>query len=452
MRDLFFLALMLLGLFLAFRAPFYALLTYWWFSIFRPVDYVYADYSGFKLPMIAALLLIIISAKERYFPYLKDKQAKLMVTFVLFMFVSQIFNGCSDVFKTVSPMMTLIPMFICILVSVSVIQTQKQLLAMISVIALSLGFHAGKGGIHSLTGGGVSAYGSSNLTGLFTGSNAFAFGSVFFVFFLIFLYQQCSNKLTVDMVPEFFKKRVNWFRLGLIPVILGTMYNVISLESRGNAISLVLGLMVLYLLNSKRFRKILIWSPLLIVGFILAPLPDGYKERLASITAEKEERDQSAASRPHFWKVAREMVVDHPMGVGPECYREYYNYYDDTNGLYGRNRVVHSTHFQLLAEHGFIGIGIWIFMLINNYISLFRIRAKAKSKPEYLENPTYYKQMCDAFICSQTVFIFSGSFYSFVYGDFIWLLFGLTMIVNKLINKHETEYAEKQKSKLQLTA
>ena len=64
--------------------------------------------------------------------------------------------------------------------------------------------------------------------------------------------------------------------------------------------------------------------------------------------------------------------------------------------------------------------------------------------PPYLKNPQFYKQLCDGLICSQTTFIFSGTFYSFMYGDYIWLLFGITMIVNKLMTHKLTEYEKNE--------
>jgi O-antigen ligase len=156
---------------------------------------------------------------------------------------------------------------------------------------------------------------------------------------------------------------------------------------------------------------------------------------MASVFVESESRDGSAASRPHFWGIANEMAKDYPVGVGPECYREYYNSYDDSNGLYGLNRVVHSTHFQILAENGYIGILIWITLIIISYLRLFKLRRIAINDKGKLESPHFYRQACEALLCSQTVFILGGSFYSFVYADHIWVIFGLVMIITKLMQK-----------------
>ena len=421
---------MAIVMFSALRKPFYGLLAYWWFAIFRPLDFIYADLYSFKLPLITAVIFILISFKEKNFPYLKDVVAVTMLVFIAFMGLSRLANGCSDVFITVDPMGTLIPMFVAVLVSVSVVKNTKELFWLVVLVGFSLGFYASKAGFHSLLGGG-SSYGVSNLKGLFTGSNAFAFGSVFFLFFNIFILQQCFNENTLSKFSAKMQKLIKLGRYGLIPYCLGIVYNVVSLESRGNAISLMIGLLVLFLLNNKRLKKVVLMLPVVAIGIAFVPLPDGYKERIQSVFAEEEERDASAASRPHFWSIARKMVADHPMGVGPECYREYYNYYDDTGGRFGLNRVVHSTHFQILAEHGYIGFAIWGFMLLYNYRRLFKLRRIAKDNSS-MANASFYKQLCDALICSQTCFIFSGIFYSFMYGDFIWLLFGLSMIVQKL--------------------
>lgn len=448
MRNIVFLGAMLAAIFIAFRTPFSAALTYWWFAIFRPHDYVYMDVSSLRLPLIATLVFFMVSFAKGVRPYLKDSLAKLMLAFLATLLISRFANGCSDMFVVIKPVQTLTIMFIGIFFTVAIIDNQKKLIYLIALIGLSLGFHAGKGGISSLLAGGTSNYGITHLTGLFTGSNAFAFGSVFFLFFLIFIFQQTYNPKSIELIPKALRTSPRFLRWGIVLVSLGTIYNVVSLESRGNALSLALGFGVLYLINSKRLKKILIWAPIAIVGVYFAPLPEGYKERLNSITVESEERDDSAASRPHFWKMAREMASDHPLGVGPFCYQEYFSFYDDSQGKFGNNRDVHSTHFKILAENGYLGILIWVLLLSFNYSRLFKLRKVVKSNPEHFHNWLFYKQLCDAMICCSSVFIFSGIFYTFVYGDYIWLVFGITMILTKLINKEMTENATIAKNQL----
>ena len=133
---------MAIVMFSALRKPFYGLLAYWWFAIFRPLDFIYADLYSFKLPLITAVIFILISFKEKNFPYLKDVVAVTMLVFIAFMGLSRLANGCSDVFITVDPMGTLIPMFVAVLVSVSVVKNTKELFWLVVLVGFSLGFYA----------------------------------------------------------------------------------------------------------------------------------------------------------------------------------------------------------------------------------------------------------------------------------------------------------------------
>jgi O-antigen ligase len=218
-------------------------------------------------------------------------------------------------------------------------------------------------------------------------------------------------------------------------MIIGTIFNIVSLESRGSGIAVFCGLILLFILNEKWLKKSLLIIPLLAISIPFIPLPDGYHERIASAFVKKEDLDASAASRPHFWDTATRMSSAYPMGVGPACYREYYDIFDELRGQYGHARDVHSSHFQVLAEMGYLGIVIWLFLFLATYTRLFKLRNIVKQQTKNIENPILYIQLCNAIICSTTVYVIGGSLYALAFNDLIWLNFGITIIITKLINQ-----------------
>jgi putative inorganic carbon (HCO3(-)) transporter len=443
MRNVFILTLIAVIFFMALRTSMAGMLSYWWFAYFRPQDWIWLDVSKFRLPLVAALLFVIPSLLRGVFPEIKDKLAIFMLLFLGTGILSKVANGCSDIFQVINPMQQLVVMFICVFMTIRVVDSKLRLFYLIAVIGLSLSFYGSKAGFYSLLGGGASTYGVSNLTGLFKGSNAFAMGSAIYLFFVVFLMQQLTNKKPLKDFPIWFTRFPKLVKYAFYIAVLGNLLNIMSLSSRGSSLAVGVGLFLFYLLNSNRVKKLFIWSPFLIISLIFVPIPENYKERMVSIFAGSESRDGSAASRPHFWGIANEMVKDHPAGVGPGCYREYYNGYDHSNGQYGLNRVVHSTHFQILSENGYIGMFIWISLIIISYRRLFRLRRIAINDKDKFESPHFYRQVCEALLCSQTVFLLGGSFYSFVYADHIWIIFGLVMIVTKLMDKEVAEQDRK---------
>ncbi len=164
-------------------------------------------------------------------------------------------------------------------------------------------------------------------------------------------------------------------------------------------------------------------------------LPEGYIERIESVFAEEDELDKSAASRPHFWNVALDMVKVYPFGLGPGCYPSCYNLFDISNGYYGRNRSVHSSHFQILADSGYLGLVIWVLIFIVSFSKLWKIRKLLKS--DVMDKPKcqFYTDLVNMLLCSQTVFLVGGSFYEYAYNDITWLTLALVIVVDKNIKK-----------------
>lgn len=442
MRNAFILALIAIIFIMAVRSSVVGMLSYWWFAYFRPQDWIWMDVTKFRLPLVAALLFVIPSMMRGAFPEIKDKLAVFMLIFLGTGILGRVVNGCSDAYQIISPLQQLTVIFFCLFMTIRITDTKIRLFYLIAVIGLSLSFYGTKAGLYSLVGSGGSRHGVSNLTGLFKGSNAFAMGSAIYVFFVIFLMQQLKNKKPLKGFPSWLFRYPNLVKYVFYILIIGNLLNISSLGSRGSSLAVGLGLFLLYLLNNNRVKKLFIWAPFFAITLIFVPIPDAFKDRMASVFVKSEERDGSAASRPHFWGIANEMVKDHPLGVGPGCYRGFYNIYDESNGLYGPNRVVHSTHFQILSENGYLGIFIWIILLSISYRRLFKLRRMAIKDKDKLDSPHFYRQACEALICCQTVFIFGGSFYSFVYADHIWVIFTLVMIITKLMKNELAENKE----------
>lgn len=89
-----------------------------------------------------------------------------------------------------------------------------------------------------------------------------------------------------------------------------------------------------------------------------------YSKRLATIKTYSEER--SASGRLHFWKIAIIMANSNPvLGVGFMRYSDRYDEYDDSDGVFGSHRAVHSTILEVLADTGYIGCVLYGAMVLS---------------------------------------------------------------------------------------
>ena len=181
---------------------------------------------------------------------------------------------------------------------------------------------------------------------------------------------------------------------------------------------------------------------------IAVGVPQEYSERITSAFADKDDLNDSAKSRPHFWSIAERMAETHPFGVGIGCYKQYYDGYDQSGGYYGRKRSVHSSHYSILAELGYPGYVLWILLLIATYVTLLQVRGRARKFRLTSNQQDFYFKLSNAMMASMTIFIVGGSFYEMAYNDYTWLMFAITMAMSRVqASSHEIRASSAPPSK-----
>ena len=151
-------------------------------------------------------------------------------------------------------------------------------------------------------------------------------------------------------------KGLKWIGMIGMPVLF---YSIIATQSRGGLLGM---LAVMGFFGYRRIEnKVLFLSG----GFIAASvlyLAMGISDR-ASGGAAEEGVDASAMGRIHAWEAAIKMATHNPLtGVGLDNF--YANYYYYTPVWDGLSHAVHSTWFGVLAETGFLGLGVFIYVLV----------------------------------------------------------------------------------------
>lgn len=440
MRDIIIIGLIFFLYLFSMKSAYSACLTYWWFNIFRPQDWVWGDISDLRLPLIATMIFFVIALIKGYRPRVNDKLSVLMIIFWALGTFATIMYGCSSDFKVIEPIEYLALLFIALFLTIDIVKTQKQLFGLICVVALSLAFYTGKGGIQAILAGGDVRYGADNLGGMFTGSNAYAMGTAILLFFMIFIFRQAASFKEYTWIPSFIRNRTYLIKGFMLLMIAGSIFNVISLFSRASAIAMFFGFFILYLLSNKKLQALVVALPIIFILAATVPIPEGYKERITSAFVGAEELDDSAASRPYFWNIAARIVIDHPTGVGLNCYRYYYNNYSSER--FGVSRDVHSSHFNAFTDAGYVGIVIWFMLFVVSLTRLMSLRRLLNKNKIKVGNYSFYYHLCDAVVAAQIVYLLGGSFYTLTYMDLIWWIWGLTIILERLI-KQEIETSRK---------
>ncbi|GAB2660012.1 O-antigen ligase family protein [Vibrio panuliri] len=152
--------------------------------------------------------------------------------------------------------------------------------------------------------------------------------------------------------------------LGVVRVLgllcsVAALFAVIATQSRGGLLGCVA---VLGMLGLKHIRsRTLLVTIAIIAAAALYAVAD-ISDRQSGGAAE-EGIDASAMGRLYAWEAAFKMAIEHPFsGVGIDNF--YANYYFYSSHWDGLNHAVHSTWFGVLAETGFVGLVVFIGLIV----------------------------------------------------------------------------------------
>ncbi|WP_062267336.1 O-antigen ligase family protein [Endozoicomonas arenosclerae] len=224
--------------------------------------------------------------------------------------------------------------------------------------------------------------------------------------------------------------------LGLVGFVI-FVSSIIATQSRGGLLATVavMGIFGLRIIKSK-LLLISIGS----FGLMILVAAAGINDRKSGGAAE-EGVDASAMGRIHAWEAAFFMGLRNPMtGVGLSLFLDNYWDYATHSRAEGQAHVTHSTWFQVLAEAGFFGLGLFLFLIFNIFMS---IRSSLERLDRNRGSPEY-----DPHLTAITVgtyaglvgFCVSGSFLS---QGFLWPIYIITSISIAIANYMDTYHPEK---------
>jgi len=160
--------------------------------------------------------------------------------------------------------------------------------------------------------------------------------------------------------------------LGIISVPI-LFFAVIATQSRGG----LLGILAVFgVYGYRRIQSKSLFITLAVIAAMVMFIAAGISERSSGGAAEAG-IDASAMGRLYAWEAAFGMALDNPLtGVGIDnFYSNYFFYSPHWDGL---NHAVHSTWFGVLAETGFLGLAVFITIIIL----LIRTAVRALNKIE----------------------------------------------------------------------
>jgi probable O-glycosylation ligase (exosortase A-associated) len=191
-----------------------------------------------------------------------------------------------------------------------------------------------------------------------------------------------------------------------------------------------MGLMFLRLKQKVVLLPVIAGALLLVILFA----PDAWKQRMNP--SKEDGLDGSAYSRLNAWNFAYSLAKEYPITGGgfktftPELFVRY--------APNGRDvKAPHSVYFGVLAEHGFVGLGLYLLLLGS---TLFSLQWVIKWGSGYgLDQATNYARMLQFSLLG---FMASGIFLSRAYFDYYFTLVACVVVLKHLTRRALAEPAD----------
>jgi len=409
LRDLFVTLVIFGALPFCLARPWIGILTWSWIGYMNPhrLTWGYAYNLPFAMIVAIATLTGLLFTRDRR-PLPRALETYLLLA-LWGLFVISTFSAIEPV-DAWDQLDKVSKILLVTFVTMLLFQDTYKLKLLLYVIALSIGFYGLKGGIWALaTGGGNQVLGPPET--FISGNTEIGLA--------------LNMVIPIVLLLSRFEER-RWLRNGLRAVFFFSIIAVIFTYSRGA----VLGLGVMLTLTFVKSRAKFIVLPLAIVLALFgkAIVPEQWLTRMGTIQTYEE--DRSANMRLNSWYVAYQLALDNPfIGAGfrpfsPGIYLRY-----TPEERWNDQQDAHSIYFQVLAEHGFTGLGLYLALIASTLISLRRIARQARRVPE-LAFHFFAAQMIEVGLIG---FLISGAFLSMSYFDLFFHLVAITAILKVLV-------------------
>ena len=305
-----------------------------------------------------------------------------------------------------------------VFVSMYLLHSKRHVQTVVWVVAGSVAFFGVKGGVFTLgSGGEFRVWGPPG--SFIEENNSLALATIMTIPLLYYLTQQPLKA---------------WMRWGLFCAMLLCGLSALGSYSRGALLGITA--MVAFLWSKTRMKFITGVVLVVLVPLAIGFMPEKWEDRMRSI--ENYEQDDSSQGRINAWWMAFNLANDRPLvGGGFEPYNE------RTFSLYAPTpeniHSAHSIYFQMLGEHGYVGLGLFLLLWMLVWRDATVIIRLGRSRND-LQWATDLARMIQVSIVGYAV---GGAFLNLAYFDVPYYLIA-ALVITRLIVEKEVETAEKK--------
>lgn len=331
-------AVILVGIPFILRHPYIGVLYWTWLSLMNPhrLAYLAVEVPFAQLVALTTFAGILFTKDERRWK--AGPEVYVLIVLLAWMSVTTLFalepGHAFELWKKVMKIQVMT------FVALVVLYSRRHIELFVWTLALSVGFYGVKGGVFTIvTGGGGRVWGPEG--SFIEDNNALALATVMTIPLLYHLFTETKQRL---------------IKLGLVAAMVLCALSALGSHSRGAL--LAIGAMGAFLWLHSQSKLLFGAAIAVLVPLLVAFMPESWDERMRTIV--DYEGEGSAESRLVMWGLLFRIANDRLFGAGFAPYtRKVFDIYMPEQATL---HSAHSIYFQLLGEHGWIGLALFLLM------------------------------------------------------------------------------------------
>lgn len=424
MRDVLLSGIISVLILTIFRHPVMGAYLWAWLGLMNPHKLTYG--FAFTLPFaqvcaIATVLTLLMTKKRQSIPL--NRLTIVHMTLLFWITFTSLF-AIAPLDDVIDRWIFVMKIQVMMFVTMMLVIDARQLRTLIWVVTFSVAYYGIKGGVFTLaTGGAYRVWGPPG--GMIAENNALAVSLVMLMPMMYFLWQT---------------EKHSWIRYGLAACMVLVTFSILGSQSRGALLSL--SSMAIFLgLKGKHPIRTSLGLGLLVV-MAIAFMPDSWTSRME--TMETYTADDSAMSRIWTWRTLWNVALDRPVvGAGlqadnPLVFALYSPKDGEFSMFVGRVYVAHSIYFQMLGEHGFPGLGMFLLMGFFTWRLAGRLARQTQGDPEFGDWMPLLQRMVQVSLIGFGV---GGAFLSLAYFDVPYYFVVFVVLCDRLVRERAQRQA-----------
>lgn len=409
-RDLVLFGILAVGVPVILRHPWIGVIYWAWLGLMNPHRQAWGPAYNFQFAYVVALLTLagmVFTRDERRWK--GGVEVYLLIAFIAWFSLTTLFAFNPD--RALPMLERALKIQLMVFVMLLLFNSKRHLGLLVWTIVLSIGFYGVKGGLFTLRTGAETGRVWGPAGSFIEDNNAMGLAIVIAIPYLYYLFAEVKQW---------------WAKAGLLGATALCAVGALGTYSRGAFLAILAMGAVLWW--KSRHKVVLGLAGVLAVPFLIAFLPEKWEDRMRSIAEYK--TDASAMGRLNAWQTAFNVARDHPfLGGGFEFHsREVYARYAPVPEDY---HSMHSIYFQVLGEHGFVGLGLFLAIWFFTWVTSARLVKATKGR----EDLRWAANLVAMVQVSLVGYLVGGTFLNLAYWDLPYYSLAILIVTRDIVQR-----------------